>query len=43
MEYWIGQYTSYNYNTVSEIQSAISRLGEARSSRGAIDECGAAV
>ena len=43
MEYWIGQYTSYNYNTVSEIQSAISRLGEARSSRGAIDECGVAV
>ena len=43
MEYWIGQYTSYTYSTVSEIQSAISRLGEVRSSTGAIDECGAAV
>jgi hypothetical protein len=43
MEYWIGEYRNYNYDTVSEIQSTISTLGEARSSTGAIDECGAAV
>ena len=43
MEYWIGEYRNYNYDTVSEIQSTISTLGEARSSTGAIDECGAAI
>ncbi len=43
MEYWIGQYTSYNYNTVSEIKSAISGLGESKSSTGAVDECGSKI
>lgn len=40
MNYWIGQYTSYSYSSVSQIQSGIASLGEARSSAGAIDECG---
>jgi hypothetical protein len=40
MDYWIGQYTSYNYSTVSELTQSISGSGAYRSSSGAISYCG---
>lgn len=43
MNYWISQYTSYNYGTVAEIKSAIANSGAYYSNTGAIDECGTRV
>jgi len=40
MDYWIGQYTSYNIDSVSQVQSRISTSGAFRSSTGAISYCG---
>lgn len=40
MDYWVGQYTSYSYSTVSQITQAISGSGAYRSSTGAITYCG---
>lgn len=40
MDYWIGQYTSYNLDTVAQVQSLISTSGAYRSSTGAISYCG---
>lgn len=40
MDYWIGQYISYNLDTVSQVQSLISTSGAYRSSIGAVSECG---
>lgn len=39
MDYWIGQYISYNINSVSQVQSLISTSGAYRSSTGAVSEC----
>lgn len=43
MNYWIDQYTSYNYSTVEQIKSAIASSGAYYSNTGAIDECGTRV
>lgn len=43
MDYWIGQYTSYNIDTVSQVQSLISTSGAYRSSTGAISYCGSRI
>lgn len=40
MDFWIGQYVGYGYNSVSEVQSAIAGSGAFRSNSGAFDECG---
>ncbi len=39
MDYWIGQYISYNIDSVSQVQSLISTSGAYRSSTGAVSEC----
>ncbi len=39
MDYWIGQYISYNIDSVSQVQSLISTSGAYRSSTGAISYC----
>lgn len=40
MDFWITSYTNFTYNTVADIQSAISVQGNPVSPTGAIDECG---
>ena len=40
MDYWIGEYISYNLDTVAQVQSLISTSGAFRSSTGAISYCG---
>jgi hypothetical protein len=40
MDYWIGQYTSYNLDSISQMQSLISSSGAYRSSTGAVSYCG---
>ena len=40
MDFWIGQYTSYNIDSISQLQSRIASSGAYRSSTGAVSYCG---
>lgn len=40
IDYWVAEYINYDYDTLSQMQSAISSTGAQRSATGAIDECG---
>lgn len=43
MFFFIENYVNYGYQTVSQITSTISNLGNTKSKTGAVDECGGAV
>lgn len=40
MDYWIGEYISYNIDSVAQVQSQISTSGAYKSSTGAVTYCG---